>query len=49
MDLSLSAALGTGKISNVDFATSKLNKVKNEQKEFKNVRLFRVTISNNAY
>ncbi|XP_023319800.1 coatomer subunit beta [Eurytemora carolleeae] len=27
LDLSLSAALGTGKISNVDFATSKLNKV----------------------
>jgi len=30
LDLSLSAALGTGKISNVDFATSKLNKVKIE-------------------
>ena len=28
LDLSLSAALGTGRTSNVDFATSKLNKVR---------------------
>ena len=27
LDISLSAALGTGRVSNVDFASSKLNKV----------------------
>ena len=28
LDISLSAALGTGRVSNVDYATSKLNKVR---------------------